>query len=217
MDSVMAIMRSFYDKMDESLDRAKSSGKLTPACEGAGCNFCCHERVEILPAEAHSIFMLVREMPASVKRSIRANIAKYRAAVPTHLRESRFLLGDLQNDQDTMTSLSQTQMRKLEQRADKIGKLHLIASLKSSAPCPLLVDGKCSVYEMRPMTCRGWHSSDKSACSNPARTDDVILRPTLGPFYGLMRQMGLLVFPIVPLLEALEGSAKPMEQLSTHF
>ena len=30
--------------------------------------------------------------------------------------------------------------------------------------CPLNVHGKCSVYGMRPLNCRKWHSFDESAC-----------------------------------------------------
>jgi hypothetical protein len=31
-------------------------------------------------------------------------------------------------------------------------------------PCPLLVNNRCSVYAVRPMTCRGFNSSDAAAC-----------------------------------------------------
>ena len=30
--------------------------------------------------------------------------------------------------------------------------------------CPLLVDGRCSVYEVRPLSCRRHHSTDYAAC-----------------------------------------------------
>lgn len=30
--------------------------------------------------------------------------------------------------------------------------------------CPLLKEGRCSVYKERPLTCRGWHSFDVEAC-----------------------------------------------------
>jgi hypothetical protein len=33
-------------------------------------------------------------------------------------------------------------------------------------PCPLLVDGACSVYESRPLACRSWHSFDAAACKS---------------------------------------------------
>jgi Fe-S-cluster containining protein len=33
-------------------------------------------------------------------------------------------------------------------------------------PCPLLVDGRCSVYPARPLTCRGYNSSDAHRCES---------------------------------------------------
>ena len=33
-----------------------------------------------------------------------------------------------------------------------------------SVPCPLLVDDRCSVYEVRPLVCRGYNSTDVNAC-----------------------------------------------------
>lgn len=30
--------------------------------------------------------------------------------------------------------------------------------------CPLLVEGRCSVYPARPISCRGWNSLDRSVC-----------------------------------------------------
>jgi hypothetical protein len=34
----------------------------------------------------------------------------------------------------------------------------------AGVPCPLLVDGACSVHEVRPLLCRGWTSLDAVAC-----------------------------------------------------
>ena len=33
-----------------------------------------------------------------------------------------------------------------------------------SVPCPLLVDERCSVYELRPLVCRGYNSTNVDAC-----------------------------------------------------
>jgi hypothetical protein len=35
---------------------------------------------------------------------------------------------------------------------------------RAGVPCPLLVDGACSVHEVRPLLCRGWSSLDAAAC-----------------------------------------------------
>ena len=36
-------------------------------------------------------------------------------------------------------------------------------------PCPLLVDNRCSVYSVRPLTCHGFNSSDAGACEASVR------------------------------------------------
>jgi Fe-S-cluster containining protein len=33
-----------------------------------------------------------------------------------------------------------------------------------SVPCPLLLEGRCSVYELRPLVCRGYNSTSVDAC-----------------------------------------------------
>ena len=35
---------------------------------------------------------------------------------------------------------------------------------QTNIKCPCLIDGKCSVYEVRPFNCRAFHSTDKSDC-----------------------------------------------------
>jgi hypothetical protein len=54
------------------------------------------------------------------------------------------------------------------------------------AACPLLVDGRCSVYAARPMSCRGWNSLDVSGCEahflDPSRGVHV---PIYGPQYQI--------------------------------
>jgi Fe-S-cluster containining protein len=36
--------------------------------------------------------------------------------------------------------------------------------VNESVPCPLLVHGRCSVYDIRPLVCRGYNSTDVDAC-----------------------------------------------------
>lgn len=36
--------------------------------------------------------------------------------------------------------------------------------LTARIPCPLLVENRCSVYEARPLCCRGWNSYDATPC-----------------------------------------------------
>jgi hypothetical protein len=58
-------------------------------------------------------------------------------------------------------------------------------------PCPLLRDGACSVYEVRPLTCRGYHSFDaepcRRDCEHPTRNHTV---PCNGLAYLAASQVG---------------------------
>ena len=45
-----------------------------------------------------------------------------------------------------------------------------------SVPCPLLQGGRCSVYEVRPLTCRGYNSTSVDACRS-AHADASVLVP----------------------------------------
>ena len=37
---------------------------------------------------------------------------------------------------------------------------------KAKIPCPLLKDNICSVYEVRPLACRGWNSTNVKDCES---------------------------------------------------
>lgn len=49
-----------------------------------------------------------------------------------------------------------------------------------SVPCPLLVDDLCSVYDARPLVCRGYNSTSAEACRR-AHTDPAVLVPIFAP------------------------------------
>lgn len=53
-------------------------------------------------------------------------------------------------------------------------------------PCPLLVEGRCSVYAQRPVICRGYHSREVSVCEQRLdRQDPTIGVPMSLELYGL--------------------------------
>lgn len=62
----------------------------------------------------------------------------------------------------------------------------------AQTPCPLLneEDGSCTVYEVRPMRCRGHHSEDAGACekaaASPGNNAGVPMNALLSQFYGAM-------------------------------
>jgi hypothetical protein len=67
-------------------------------------------------------------------------------------------------------------------------------------PCPMLdlEDGTCTIYEFRPLNCRGWNSLDVSACesyfADPTRTSTIPIdgiRRTISQSIALGMQAGL--------------------------
>jgi uncharacterized protein len=43
---------------------------------------------------------------------------------------------------------------------------HFNDPIAESVPCPLLVDDRCSAYDVRPLVCRGFNSTSADACRN---------------------------------------------------
>jgi Fe-S-cluster containining protein len=52
--------------------------------------------------------------------------------------------------------------RSLNLKAGKSKKK--IARLRHQLPCPLLMDGRCSIYPVRPLVCRAMHTFEAAAC-----------------------------------------------------
>jgi hypothetical protein len=52
---------------------------------------------------------------------------------------------------------------------------------RSGLPCALLVDHRCSVYALRPMTCRGYNSSDARACERSLQPGNRGVVPLYAP------------------------------------
>jgi Fe-S-cluster containining protein len=48
-------------------------------------------------------------------------------------------------------------------------------------PCPLLVNNRCSVYPVRPLTCRGYNSSDPRACEQTVKARERVEIPLYSP------------------------------------
>jgi Fe-S-cluster containining protein len=70
--------------------------------------------------------------------------------------------------------------------------------LRTNVECAMLVDGKnCSVYQVRPIACRGHHSADVSICKE---TFDDVNSPALAP-KDRVRELFFRVFENGQLLE----------------
>jgi Fe-S-cluster containining protein len=51
-------------------------------------------------------------------------------------------------------------------------------------PCPLLVDGRCSAYEVRPLVCRGYNSTNVDACRAASRDSTVTI-----PIFAVLKDV----------------------------
>jgi hypothetical protein len=67
------------------------------------------------------------------------------------------------------------------QTADADADLDSAARARTGIPCPLLVDGQCSVYENRPLLCRATLSPCAKACYDVLEGKDVALQIYWGP------------------------------------
>jgi len=52
---------------------------------------------------------------------------------------------------------------------------------RATLPCPLLVDNRCSAYPVRPLTCRGYNSSDARRCEDSVSGQKAVEVPMYAP------------------------------------
>jgi Fe-S-cluster containining protein len=57
-------------------------------------------------------------------------------------------------------------MDRIEETRQRVASLSREEHIRAGIPCALLVDGRCSVYEARPTTCRKYHSVSVETCRN---------------------------------------------------
>jgi len=56
--------------------------------------------------------------------------------------------------------------------------------VNESVPCPLLVDGRCSAYDVRPLTCRGYNSMSVYACQRAHENRDALI-----PIFSMLKDV----------------------------
>jgi hypothetical protein len=81
---------------------------------------------------------------------------------------------------------------------EAVGHLSTAERSRTGRPCPLLIDGKCSVYENRPLLCRGTLSPCRQSCYDALRGE------------GPLQQFPELQFFAVADKDALRGICKDL-------
>jgi hypothetical protein len=140
-----------YFSIDEAtaggLDRLLSEDGIIPTCK-LGCCHCCRHHIITNIAEAHNLAQFVkREFSVDQINSLRMRTQQWHAW--DNSRPGRYPPANI------------------DQQMDLSNYVHC---------CPLLVDGACSAYPVRPVVCRThFVSSDPQSCcttNDPESTED---------------------------------------------
>lgn len=125
MKEVMKIaMKIVHKQIDEIIEKENK-------CCSKGCSFCCYQQIEILDIEKDLIIDFLNDkVDENTKEIIKKNLNNWLDVFEEKTPDNKVL-----NVQDVFIDFK-----------NKIGK--------SGLKCPLLVDNLCSIYEMRPITCR---------------------------------------------------------------
>ena len=137
MSQIRRIFAKFDRNVAASLRGAERRGERL-ACRGRGCHWCCYDVSLISRWEVREMLSAFRRLSPEVQGRVRAQYERW-----------------MENHQDLLLGLSwdldiQIDARLVERSAER------------DTPCMFLVDRACSVYDARPIPCRGHHSLDES-------------------------------------------------------
>jgi Fe-S-cluster containining protein len=83
---------------------------------------------------------------------------------------------------DTLSPEQGEQLReRVRSAAERRRQLGPARARRAALPCPLLVEGRCSAYPVRPLTCRGYNSSDARRCERSLGPDSAVEVPVYWP------------------------------------
>jgi Fe-S-cluster containining protein len=78
-------------------------------------------------------------------------------------------------------NLSTADLASLQERVRRGAELRGAAGATVRLPCALLVEDRCAAYPVRPLTCRGFNSSDARRCEQALATGDAAAVPAYAP------------------------------------
>ena len=125
-----AFVNGVYASVDEASareqDRLRSEEGIIPTCK-MGCCYCCRYHVLTNRVEAHTLAQYVRRVLSDDQiDGLRERTQRWHEW--DHARRERYMSPAVDEQSDT--------------------------SNEESCPCPLLVDGACIAYPVRPVVCR---------------------------------------------------------------
>jgi Fe-S-cluster containining protein len=91
VDACVALVGQIDQLLEQAANHLQGGGARL-ACQ-AGCNFCCHLRVSVLPHEAIALFRYLQSrMPAPAAEQVRTRLRQYVRTPPTAPRACAFLV-----------------------------------------------------------------------------------------------------------------------------
>ena len=114
-----------------------SSGSKIACC--AGCFYCCHLKVDVMPGEAFIIADFIRT--------------------------------------NFSTEKQQSVLTKAKSNWEKVEPMTYSEQFVANLPCPLLDNGVCSVYPVRPGLCRIHHSTKVEPCKESFEEPELLSQP----------------------------------------
>jgi Fe-S-cluster containining protein len=132
-----SLLKQLYYRVDQKIDA------MPKICQ-KGCFFCCYQPIEIFTIEKVLLSDYIRnQLSAETKSIIKENTLKW----------LDFFDANTSNNEPLTSEEAFVEFRR---RAEHIPH-----------PCPLLINGECSVYKVRPLNCRTHIvNDDKKICEN---------------------------------------------------
>lgn len=124
------LLKPLYYRMDREIE------KMPKVCE-KGCYFCCYQPIELLKIEKVILAdFITNKLNEETKSIIKKRVLEW--------------LDFFDDNTSDIEPLSANEaFKEFRFRAEKI-----------PIPCPLLINGECSVYKARPITCRAHFVND---------------------------------------------------------
>jgi len=133
------------------------------------------------------------------------------AQVGVEMAEAFVILDFLQGtlDADTLGDL----LARTAERARTVGGLDPAARWAARVPCIFLdrQAGTCTIYEARPLACRGYNSTDRRACEDAAESGSEGAIPADGERLGRSRLLRQALARVTVLTAGSEAAADHME------
>lgn len=82
-----------------------------------------------------------------------------------------------------LSTAEQARVRgEIEANSAMLRDLSDLERMRRNVKCPFLAQGRCSIYEARPQTCRNYHATDVAGCrASYERPDDTEIDPDFAP------------------------------------